>query len=76
MLFFRSEEHVDSWCKQNQVPRRPIVSIDQLWQLALNWYENRLRTDSQRPASDEIISIFDRIGLSGPFWDPFTDKWR
>jgi hypothetical protein len=75
MLFFRSEEHIDRWCRSRQLPRRPLISMDQLWHLATTWYENRLTIESRRPAADEMIGIFADIGLKGPFWDPTSDQW-
>ena len=75
MLFFRSEEHIDRWCSSRQLPRRPVISMDQLWHLATTWYENRLTIESRRPAADEMIGIFADIGLEGPFWDPSSDQW-
>jgi hypothetical protein len=75
MLFFRSEEHVDQWCKTNRVTKRPLVSLDQLWQLAVTWYGNRLTIESRRPGPDEMVKIFSEIGLQGPFWDPKSDQW-
>jgi hypothetical protein len=75
MLFFRSEEHVEQWCKLNGVTKRPLVSLDQLWQLAVTWYGNRLTVESRRPGSDEMVKIFSEIGLKGSFWDPKSDQW-
>jgi len=75
MLFFRSEEHVNHWCKMRNVTRRPIISLEQLWQLAVTWYENRLTVESRRPAPDEMVEIFAKIGLEGPFWNPQADQW-
>ena len=63
MLLFRSEETVRIWCEEHDVPRRPIVSLDQLWHLALAWYENRLTVDSRRPGPDEMVTVFSGIGL-------------
>jgi len=70
MLLFRSEESVNQWCEANQVPRRPLVSLEQLWKLAVIWYENRLTAESRRPVADEMVQIFNSLGLTGPFWDP------
>ena len=70
MLLFRSEESVNRWCQAKRLPRRPFVSLDQLWQLAVIWYGNRLTPESRRPAADEMVSVFTSIGLIGPFWDP------
>lgn len=75
MLLFRSEENVNAWCRERGVPRRPLVSLDQLWKLALVWYENRLTLESRRPAPAEMVSVFASIGLTGSFWDPAADHW-
>ena len=75
MLLFRSEETVAGWCGERQIPRRPLVNLDQLWQLALAWYANRLSVESRRPAAEEMVAVFASIGLTGPFWDPRSDQW-
>ena len=75
MLLFRSEENVNRWCESNALPRRPLVSLEQLWQLAVIWYSNRLTAESRRPAADEMVSVLASIGLTGPFWDPKSDHW-
>jgi hypothetical protein len=75
MLLFRSEETVNSWCEARGTPRRPLISLAQLWQLAMHWYANRLTVESRRPVPEEMVSIFESIGLTGPFWDPKSDQW-
>ncbi len=75
MLFFRSEERVAEWCKDQGLPQRPLVDLAQLWQLAVTWYATRLSADARRPAPGEMVSIFAGIGLEGPFWDPAADHW-
>ncbi len=75
MLFFRSEEHVDRWCESKGLSKHPLVSLDQLWQLAVTWYGNRLTVESRRPGPDEMVKIFAEIGLEGAFWDPKSDQW-
>ncbi len=74
MLFFRSEEHVDRWCQSQGLPKRPLISLEQLWHLAVTWYANRLTVESRRPGPDEMVMIFSEIGLEGPFWDPKSDR--
>ena len=69
MLLFRSEEHVDRWCAVRGLPRRPTVTLDQLWQLAVAWYSNRLTPEARRPMGAEVREIFHQLGLTGPFWD-------
>ena len=75
MLFFRSEENVREWCRVNGFPVRPLVRIDQLWELASTWYATRLQPDSRRPQPHEMLEIFARIGLTGAFWDPESDRF-
>jgi hypothetical protein len=75
MLLFRAEETVTRWCETHNVPKRPIINLEQLWDLAVTWYANRLTVDSRRPAPDEMVEIFAQIGLTGPFWDPKSDQW-
>lgn len=75
MLLFRSEETVDLWCRARGIPKRPLISLEQLWQLAVYWYANRLTVESRRPAADEMVSIFASIGLTGSFWDPKSHQW-
>ena len=76
MLLFRSEETVARWCEARGIPRRPIINLNQLWDLATTWYENRLTVESRRPGPDEMVEIFARTGLQGPFWDPKSDQWQ
>jgi len=75
MLLFRSEEMVERWCVAHSLPKRPVVSLDQLWVLAKEWYSDRLTIHSRRPKPSEMVQIFERIGLTGPFWDPKADTW-
>ncbi|HJT82491.1 MAG TPA: hypothetical protein VJ719_14950 [Chthoniobacterales bacterium] len=75
MLLFRSEENVNRWCEARGLPRRPLVSLDQLWQMSVIWYGNRLTVESRRPAAGEIASVFSSLGLTDPFWDPKADRW-
>ena len=76
MLFFRSEERIDEWCRECGVAAGPAVRIDQLWRLAVTWYGTRLQEDSRRPAPAEMRGIFESLGLEGDFWDPRADTFR
>jgi hypothetical protein len=75
MLFFRSEEAIDAWCKSRGLPRGPTVRMDQLWRLAVTWYATRLDADARRPAPAEMRGIFSGLGLVGDFWDPQADAF-
>jgi hypothetical protein len=76
MLLFRSEETATRWCEARGIPMRPLINLSQLWYLSVTWYGNRLTVDSRRPGPDEMVKIFARIGLEGPFWDPTADQWH
>src|SRR5688572_9533766 len=43
MLLFRSEEHVDDWCKERRNPKGAVLSLEQLWGLASIWHRDRLQ---------------------------------
>ena len=75
MLFFRSEERIAAWCQARGVALRPIVRMDQLWQMAVTWYGTRLDAESRRPGATEMRGIFAGIGLHGDFWDPTSDAF-
>jgi len=75
MLFFRSEEQVRDWCRDQGVPVRPRLSMDQLWELAVAWYATRLEPSGRRPQPAEIVAIFTRIGIYDPFWDPQANSF-
>jgi hypothetical protein len=75
MLFFRSEDLVNAWCQARGITPRPIVSMEQLWQLAVTWYATRLSPKARRPRPDEMRRIFARLGLDDPFWDPQADTF-
>jgi len=75
MLFFRSEELVKAWCQARGVEQRPLVTMRQLWQLAVTWYATRLSPDARRPGPAEMRQIFAQIGLHDPFWDPQADTF-
>jgi hypothetical protein len=75
MVFFRSEELARAWCAAHRQSLRPLVRMDQLWQMATTWYATRLAEDSRRPQPDEVRSIFARLGLTDDFWDPRSDSF-
>ncbi len=58
-------------------PRSETAScrVDQLWELAREWYSTRLQPESRRPQPAEMRDIFARLGLAGDFWDPQSDAF-
>jgi hypothetical protein len=68
MLAFRSEEHVERWCRIRRIPRGASFSLEQAWQLARAWYADKLSPAWKRAAPEEAEAVFTRIGLAGDFW--------
>jgi len=64
---------ITAWCRDRAIAPRPLVTMPQLWALAVEWYASRLSPDARRPAPAEMRRIFARIGLDHPFWDPEAD---
>jgi hypothetical protein len=67
-LLFRSEEHVDRWCKQWHQPRGAIISLEQQWRLAQAWYEDRLTFDWRRKTREEVDALWNTLGFTSSFW--------
>ena len=68
MLLFRSEEHLSRWLSDRDVERGATMTVEQQWQLATEWYSDRLDPDWRRRSAEEAQHVFDRCGLTGPFW--------
>jgi hypothetical protein len=68
MLAFRSEPHVERWCRQRSLPRGAVFPLATAWLLAEAWYAGRLDPTWRRRTVDEAQALFDRLGLAGPFW--------
>jgi hypothetical protein len=68
MLLFRSEEHVDRWLERDGFQRGAILTPEQLWALARAWYRNRMAPDWRRRTPQEAQELFEKLGLTGPFW--------
>jgi hypothetical protein len=68
MLAFRSEAHVDGWCRANGVERGAVFAAEQAWALAQAWYKGRLDPGWRRRTPAEAERILASAGLTGPFW--------
>lgn len=68
MLAFRSEAHVDRWCRTRKLPRGAVFTLDQAWRLAQAWYTDRLSPQWLRRTPQEAEDVFAGIGLTGSFW--------
>jgi hypothetical protein len=68
MLLFRSEEHVELWCRAREFPTGGLLTLDQGWRLAVAWFGERRSPRWRRGSPEEIHALFERLGLTGPFW--------
>ena len=68
MLLFRSEEHVDAWCRKQAQARGAVFTPQQMWVVAEEWFKRRLAPDWRRHTPEEAQSLFERAGLTGDFW--------
>lgn len=69
MLIFRSEEHVDRWCGQNNLERGASLTATTAWRLARDWYHNKVKADWRRHTLEEAETLFASLDLTGPFWN-------
>ncbi len=69
MLLFRSEEHIERWCRAWRMVRGGTMTPDTCWQLAHAWYgPDRRRPEWRRRTQAEAQELFRSLGLTGPFW--------
>jgi hypothetical protein len=69
MLLFWSEEHVEKWCRDWNLPRGEFLSLDKCWRLAKAWYgPDRRDLEWWRRTADETQALFSELGLTSPFW--------
>jgi Alkylmercury lyase len=69
MLLFRSEEHVDKWCKDWRFERGAVLDLEKCWRLAQRWYgADRRDAGWRRFTPLESHNIFQQLGLVGDFW--------
>ena len=68
MLLFRSEEHLEGWLAETELPRGATMTLAQQWRLALLWYKDRRSPAWRRKTPEEAEAIFAECGLSGDFW--------
>jgi len=69
MLLFRSEEHIEKWCRDWRFDRGATLTLGTAWRLAKVWYSaDRRDPQWRRFTSAEIAAAFGALGLTGPFW--------
>lgn len=65
---FRSEHEIAGWCERHDLPRGGVLTIPQLWGFAQDWYGGYIDQPWRKRSADEARAIFERNGLTGPFW--------
>jgi hypothetical protein len=70
MLLFRSEEHVERWCRTWRMDRGGTLSLEQVWALAFAWFApDRRAPEWRRYTAEEAEEIFRGLRLTSEFWD-------
>ena len=65
---FGAEAEVDPWCERHALPRGAVMPLDALWRFASDWYGNYLDEPWRKRSPEQVRTLFDRHGLTGPFW--------
>jgi hypothetical protein len=68
VLPFRSEADVNAWSRRHAIPKRSVVPIAQVAELARAWYGKHADRDWQKWSIAQAREIFGRVGLTGSFW--------
>lgn len=69
MLLFRSEEHLERWREERDLPDGATLSAEQQWRLARIWYSDRHEPTWKKRSPEEAQAVLDELGLTGPFWE-------
>ena len=67
MLLFRSEEWIELWCQRNNLERGEVLSVAQVWELSILWYQDRLFLDYHGRTIERAEEIFKQAGLTSEF---------
>ena len=65
---FASEAEVDPWCQRHALPRGHVMTLEALWQFALDWYGNYLELPWRKRTAADARELFGRHGLTSDFW--------
>jgi len=65
---FKARQDVESWCTRHALPQGAILTLPQLWGFARDWYGAYLDEPWKKRSLPDAESLFQRHGLTGPFW--------
>jgi alkylmercury lyase-like protein len=69
MVFFASGAHRDAWRAAHAAVGGQDLPIDVVLRLSERLYGGRLERGFTRPSHDELVQLFQKLGLTGPFWN-------
>ncbi len=59
---------MERWCGARGKPRGAVVTMQQGQELACVWFGDRLDATWQPVNPSGMQDVFNRLGLTGPFW--------
>lgn len=59
---------MDGWCADRGIARGAVLPLEQAWELAVEWYHDRLWADWRVKEKGEVQAMFARLGLTSRFW--------
>ena len=65
---FNDEAEIDGWCERHRLPRGAVMTLEQLWRFASDWYGNYLDIPWRKRSAGDVRALFGRHGLIGPCW--------
>lgn len=68
MVFFRSREHLEAWGEANPDTSGAALTVEQVHNLGLPIYKDKLKLEYARPSRDILVSHIASLGLTGEFW--------
>ena len=66
MLLFRSEEHIDRWCRSRDLQRGATLTSEQGWRLAHGWYKDKVKPAWRRHTLEETEALLSDVGTRVP----------
>lgn len=65
---FRDEVSIDAWCERHGKERGAAIPIQQVADLASEWYGGHADPEWRKPTTVEAQAMFERAGLTGDHW--------
>jgi mercuric reductase len=69
MVFFDSPSHYAEWPVSKESKSGAVLTVEQVIGLSLPLYAKKLELDFERPSKPELRATFEKLGLTGSFWE-------